>query len=234
MTIPAGSIPRNPVLAAGNWTLECEDMEATKTQAGKLMLKGTLRTVAPVPGLPHFENFVIGTDNDLDAHDPATWTASFAASRLMQMLDKMRVELPQECEVEELCDAARGGQFDAICVNEVDDGKKNPQYKGQVRARLTAFYEAGVLQAGAAPQAGARPAAPARPAAARPAAPTNRPVAPARPAPRAQPAPVQAAPPANGHDTEPEGEYEEPAAEAAPAPRAAPPPARRPVPRRTA
>ena len=230
--IPTGSIPRNSSLPGGNWTLEVEEIEDVKTVDGRRMLKATCRSVAPVPGLPHFENFVIGTEHDAAAADPNTWIASFAATRLMQICDKAGAQLPDECEVDELCEAVRGLQFDAIAVQSVDDGKKNPKYKGQVRTQLTAFFEPGTLDKGTAP--GSSPAQ---------TRPQGRPVPRATaPAPRA-PAPAPRSPVAearglaaqaqagNGVDAPPE-EYEEPEAAPTPAARTPTRAPQRPVPRR--
>lgn len=185
-------IPDTAILADGAYIFAIESIEETASQSQKLMYKATLR-VAEGPsgvGLPIFENFVIGNDNDPNADDPQTWAGSVAARRMKQLFTKTGVEVGDD--LDEVIVAATGQLVGAIVGQEVDDGSKDPKYKGTVRNRIQAFFTPGEREIGATDNG--KPAAPKRPAAAAPApartatAPAARPTAPAaRPAARPTP-----------------------------------------------
>lgn len=130
------------------------DDDATKTE--KYMLKVTLRVTEPVAQqhLPHFENFVIGTDQDSNADDPNSWTGT-AAVRFKEMIEKAGVtttgDLPADCM------AAQGQVVGMVINNEVQsaqnrDGSPNA-YAGRVSARVRDWFRPGERKTQVAPQA---------------------------------------------------------------------------------
>ena len=75
--VPWDVIPENTgiVLPEQLYKLEIDNMEETASGGGKYMIKGTFKVLEPEAqkGLLYFENFVIGSDDDLGADDPKTW-----------------------------------------------------------------------------------------------------------------------------------------------------------------
>ena len=178
---PLSQVPDRIILDAGAYELTIENVEEALSKTDKLMYKAELRVAGPngVPGIgmPQFENFVIGTDEDLNADDPNTWLKSRGASRLKQLLKAAQVEIGDD--VDECIAQALGQSIVAriIAFTEPDLNRdKTPnEYAGQPRNRIASFHPLGAVETGLAPEAPetarqpARP--PARPPAARPAAP---------------------------------------------------------------
>lgn len=165
-----------------------DDSEPTRTN--KYQIRVVFRGIEPadVAEQPHFERFVIGTDDDPKADDPDSWKG-FAARRYKDMLTKAGVQATGS--VAKDIEVAVGQQLGIVVANEVQkdknrDGTDNP-YAGRVQANIRSFFAYGEQPVGdggfRAPQAGQVPTAPARPA-----------PAPARPTRAAAPTPVTAAP----------------------------------------
>lgn len=137
------------------YRVKIEHLEEKAASTGKAMIVATLRVVnhAKFTGAMHIENFTIGTDDDPTVDDPQTWTKTVGASRFKTMLKKAKVRM--EANLAKQFRVAEGAELVIDTLQEVDDGSKNPKYKGNVNVRITAFYEIGERQAGSksAPQA---------------------------------------------------------------------------------
>lgn len=185
----------------GAYELEIEELPEEVSTTGKAMIRGVLRSVGPdMIGMPHFENFVLGTDSDPDGRSQEALIASPGARNLVRMLKKSGTELSNDLDDD--CVRAIGqhviGVFTHFIEPEIRKGQANV-YAGQLRNRVQ-FFALGERELGVTEAAPAAPAPPARrvaPAAARAVAPPARAVAPrpAAPAP-ARPAPGRAAAPA--------------------------------------
>jgi hypothetical protein len=87
---PWDDIPDHDFLPEGNYTLTFESMEKSETSGngklsqGCLMYKAQFRVEEPeeYAGRLLYDQFVIGTDDDQGALDPATWKASIGAKLL--------------------------------------------------------------------------------------------------------------------------------------------------------
>lgn len=108
--------------------------ETTTQQAGKLMYVFAGRITEAHPeyaGVPLYENFVIGSDSDIDAQDPETWKKSIGARRLRQCLTAAGVE-PSE-DVDEMIEAANGAEILVLNHHEISvnprTGDKEPRNK---------------------------------------------------------------------------------------------------------
>ena len=163
--VPWDSVPDNlgNVLDTNLYKFEIEQMEETATkEAAKYMIKATYVVVEPEgdKGRLMFDNFVIGTNDDPSADDPKSWTG-ISAARWKDVLVKANV--PTKGTTEEVCFAAKGAQFLADVVQEVDN--KPGQYQGTVRNKIKKTYRvgertvggAGVAMANAASAPQARP-----------------------------------------------------------------------------
>ena len=178
-------------LPPGNYIFRIESLDDSEpTSTGKYMLKATLRVSEPTDHAesPFYENFVIGTDADMEADDPNSWKG-IAARRYKDMLAKAGVAWSGN--IDEMNTTAAGQLVGGSIRNEVQgptnrDGSPN-RYAGNVQARIGGFFRVGEKAVGESGN-GAAPAAAAKPA----------PVAtlkttPGQPA--ARPAPAQAAKP---------------------------------------
>ena len=199
-------IPDTMMLPAGKLLLQITEIEEVVSGSGKLMYKHKLTAIEPVEvaGMIHFENFVIGTDDDPLADSPNTWRASIGAKRMKNMYTKARVPFSESMFA--TMAAARGAMFVAKTVVKKDNDP-NSKYFGQEQTNITTCYVVGevvpALDGNAPGVAGVgvgvspgMPVMPAAPSALSPmpaAAPGPAP-APAPPAPVAPPTPAPAAP----------------------------------------
>ena len=161
-------VPDSNLVPDGTYSLTVEDIEETQSANGKLMYNASYRIGSPkeFKDMPIFENFVVGTDDDKMGASPATWTGSFAVRRMKQL--SKAAQVPFDRSVDNLLLALRGAQFVASVVVDTDDGKKNPQYKGTKRNRITDYYPLGARMPGVA-EAPTGPGRPLIPPTARPA-----------------------------------------------------------------
>jgi hypothetical protein len=177
------------------------ELEETASKNGKLMYNARLEIMEPTDfaGMGIFEAFVIGSEEDPDAAEDATWVKAFGARRLKNMLKAAQV--PMDTDMDNIIAAALQQQLVISATQEVDTGERDPQYKGRVRNRINAFYQLGHKEVGLTEEAAPAPkkalaAVPKAPApAAKPAAPKAAAPAPRAPAPAPRaPAPQAAAP----------------------------------------
>ncbi len=190
-----GEVPDSAIVPDGIYLVTIE--EVTEGMSGdsegrtpKLMYKAAHRIVEPVQfvNLPVYDNFVIGSDDDPNADDKATWAASIGARRMKRLAKTAQVGLFEDMEL--LCEQMKGQQVLAMI------GQQTTK-RGSVLNQVNSYHTIGECEVGVTePHAGARPAAKpaARPAtltseqqigrtAAKPAAAAPAPAA-AKPAPR--------------------------------------------------
>ena len=198
-TYDPGIIPElGETLPPGNYIFRIESLDDSEpTTTGKYMIKATLRVAEPADHVeaPFYENFVIGTDLDLEADDPNSWKG-IAARRYRDLLLKSGVALTGNIEKDNA--VAAGQMVGGSIRNEVQgptnrDGTPN-RYAGNVQARIGAFFRVGEKAVGESGNGAAVPAARQPAPAAKPApAPAARPQ-PAQQAPRPQPVAAAAQP----------------------------------------
>jgi hypothetical protein len=149
--VPWDVIPENTgiVLPEQLYKLEIDNMEETASGGGKYMIKGTFKVLEPEAqkGLLYFENFVIGSDDDLGADDPKTWANAVGAKIWKQVIDKAGV--PKTGAVDLVCSQAKGQQVLAEIGIEVE--QKEGKYKGTERNRARRWYRVGERPVGGAP-----------------------------------------------------------------------------------
>jgi len=161
----------------GLYRVSIASIEETASQNGKLMYNTQFEIMEPADfaGMMLFELFCIGTDEDPDAVEEKAWRG-FAATRMKAMLKSAQV--PMDDDMDNIIAAAIQQQLIVAANQEVDDGTRDPKYKGRVRNRISSFYQLGHKEVGLtdAPAAAKKPLAAvpkaAAPAAA-PAAPTR-------------------------------------------------------------
>ncbi|MCH7759818.1 hypothetical protein IIA15_00230 [candidate division TA06 bacterium] len=180
-------IPDSAVVDDGIYLLAVESLEETVSQSGKLMYHLTARIEEPsdFSGLFQNEYFCVGTDDDPGADDPETWRKSISARILKRFIKA--AQIPMDGDMDMICASAEGSKFLARIIQIVDDGKKNPEYKGNISNSLKGFFTVGEREVGL---DGGGDSTPPPPVATRPAART----APAKRAP-AKPAATAAAKP---------------------------------------
>lgn len=191
------TIPDSTVLPEGAILFTIEDIIEERTNEGdRLMYNFHFRAQEPpaVASLMHFERFTIGSPEDPEAEDPDTWAKSIGARIMKQVLKASQVELGED--LDEVFGAAKGQNVIGIVTQQVDDGSRDPKYKGQIRNRVQRWYAPGEREVALNGPAAAAPtalkpkpgAAKAAPPAAKPApAPAVATHPPSKPGPKAAP-----------------------------------------------
>jgi len=135
-------IPDTMMLPAGKILLQITEIEEVVSGSGKLMYKHKLTAFEPaeVAGMIHFENFVIGTDDDPLADSPNTWRASIGAKRMKNTYTKARVPFSESMFA--TIAAARGAMFIGKTVVKKDNDP-NSRYFGQESTNITTCYAVG-------------------------------------------------------------------------------------------
>jgi hypothetical protein len=148
--IPLGQIPKTSILPEGIARVRVKKMEATTTKGSddkpkKLMYKLVGEVVEPEShaGLGYFNQFVIGSDDDPMADELATWQKSYGSRDLRSLSEACNVGFGDEENDETFCATLVGAEFLAKIVQKIDDGKKNPDYKGNVRNETKGFFPIG-------------------------------------------------------------------------------------------
>jgi hypothetical protein len=211
--MPWDDIPDSNVFPSGTYHVVGVELKEVISKNGKLMYSFDVQIVehpatAMYKNMHFFENFVIGSDDDLEATVPGTWQTSFGASRMKQMITK--AQIAEHADMDKICASFPGAQFVMGIIEykepEKDrDGQPNA-YAGQARNKSGQFYKIGEKEPKLDPvkpavgqppvQAPVVPVAPTAPPAVTPGPPVQ-PVAPVAPtAPPAAPPPVQPAAPA--------------------------------------
>lgn len=232
---PWDEIPDSNIVPVGTYLLRGVELtEETSREAGKLMYKAQVSTIEPAEHANEalFERFVIGSDEDPLAKQPATWKASVGARRMKAMLNA--AQIPSGLSTAQIAQTFPGAQF--LCKVSQEEQKEG-DYKGTISNRLSNFFKVGERATGLdataptipgtapvaaapapAPAPVAQPQAPQPVATPPPAAPAAAP-APGGPPPAAAPvpaAPAPAPPPAPAPATPAAAQGASPPAPAAP------------------
>lgn len=148
--IPFGAIPASSTLPDGIFQFRVVELKATQSsdkdgRTPKKMFKLTAEVVEPatLKGQRHYENFVIGTDDDPDADLLETWTASIGGKNFKRFSGKLAVPVGDEEDEDAFCELVKDQEFLATIVTEIDDGKKDAKYKGNVRNKVSAYWAVG-------------------------------------------------------------------------------------------
>lgn len=143
-------IPDSTLLPEDLYLCEVDDCteEATR-QGARLMYRTTIRVVEPpaFAGTPLYEYFVIGTPDDPSASEAETWKNSVGARRLKRLFKATMI--PLSPDVDEMVETLKGQRFVAQVGQEVDDGVRDPKYKGVKRNRINGMYTVGTQRIGA-------------------------------------------------------------------------------------
>ena len=148
---PADEIQGYTTVHDGVYVLEVEDLHERPTKQGKLNVNGQFRIVSPEAfvGLPVYDSFLIGTAEDPQAENPATWTSresetqTFSgAKRLKQLFIQSGITQTGDLDLD--CLAAVGRQVVAEVYKQVEkatnkDGTENP-FAGRVKIRIREYY----------------------------------------------------------------------------------------------
>jgi len=134
-------------LPAGNYILAIESVgDDQPTSTHKYQIRAVLRVVEPAAfaNMPHYENFVVGTDTDMEADDPESWKG-VAAQRYRDMMLKSGIEPTGSTESDFA--TLQGQHVGAIVQQEVQaatnrDGSPN-KYAGRVQSRVARFFHPG-------------------------------------------------------------------------------------------
>src|SRR6266404_3874421 len=104
-------VPDSDVVPDGGYLASIANLEVSQTgnnakTPGAKMFKAMYSIKEPkeYKGVPLFDNFVIGNEDDPDATKTSTWKASRGAKALKKLLTAAQV--PLEGEEEDICDAA--------------------------------------------------------------------------------------------------------------------------------
>ena len=143
--VPLDEIPDLPdVLPEDIYVLSIDEIAEMATKEGnKLMYLTTFRVdEGTYTGAPHYEYFVVGSVQDPNADDQETWKASMGAKRLRKLFAMAGVPV-KGGDIDEMIATATGQKITAVITQEVDDGARDPRYKGRVRNRLGSMYRYG-------------------------------------------------------------------------------------------
>lgn len=191
---PWNDIPEEDVLPTGCYRMVVEEMEDGESSSGKRMPRARFGVKAPAEyvGMSHFENYVVGTDENPKGINSGT----FGARNLKKFLSK--AQIPPSNDIAMLCHNAKGVEL-MISINCYTE--KDGEYAGSMRNRIVAYHRLGEREAAVAPgggrpggvvggamQAPAPPAMPAAVAAPQMPQPVAAPQVPQQPAPVAPPA----------------------------------------------
>lgn len=156
--IPLGSIPKTNLLPDDVYRLRTVKLEAGmtkeregKTQKYQLHLTSQVVEPANLKGLFFHEYFTIGTDDDPDAEQLATWQTSFGGRSFARFVDKSGVPLGDEVNEDDLIAAftAPNGAVDYLATIVMETETKEGPWKGRIRNKVTAYWALGEKQAGA-------------------------------------------------------------------------------------
>jgi len=197
--MPYDDIPESNVFPSGDYHVQGIKLEEMLSNNGKLMYNMDIQIMehpntAPFTNMHYFENFVIGSDEDLEATVAGTWVQSVGARRLKQVLKAAQVA--EKNDMDKICAGFAGVQFMTGLQEYKEpakqrDGQENP-YAGQPRNKSVGFYKIGERE----PKLEVKKGVPGQPVVTTPVQPTP-PVTPQPAAmgqPVAQPAPAVAQP----------------------------------------
>lgn len=138
---PWQDIYEGNVFPSGIFEFEIESIEDGYSQGDKRMPKGRFRCLAPaqLKGMAYFDNFVCGTDENLEDIVPGT----FGAKALKAVFKAAQV--PQGTSFEELIANAKGSRL-LIHVNKFIQMKG--EYAGREENNVVSYYKVGEREVG--------------------------------------------------------------------------------------
>lgn len=153
-TIPVNlnDIPDSTLLPTGMYLMSVDTIEETTTNPDKgiarLMYKATFKVVEPeqFAGVPLFEYFVIGNNDDPDARQAATWLNSVGAKRLKRLAKATLVPVTNDADA--MVGAITGQRFVASIGQKIDDGQRDPKYAGFKRNTVEGMHAVGTQTIG--------------------------------------------------------------------------------------
>lgn len=137
-------IPDSNIFPEGIYLAVGDAMEERMTQeAGKLMFVPTFIIEEPkeYAGLKISDYFVIGSNDDPEAELAPTWKSSIGGKNMKRMIKGLQIPLTPDTD--EIGANMVGSKVLLRIDQQVDDGKKNPDYKGTIRNRIRGYYEVG-------------------------------------------------------------------------------------------
>lgn len=155
--IPLGSIPRTNILPTGVYRLKITSLEEVMSKENeaeqrKSKLMYVLKTQIVEPkshkGMPYSTNFCIGNEDDPEAELLETWQTTFGGRNFAKFTDKVGVPFGDEEDAATLCKQVEGAEFLATIIEKQNDGKKNPNRKGQPENDVTAYWSVGEKEPG--------------------------------------------------------------------------------------
>lgn len=141
--IPWEDVPDSTVVPADTYLLAIEELRDGESSTGKRMFSLVARIEEPADyaGVPYYENYVVGTDQDTRGTNPVTWKRSFGAISLKKMLAKANIALGPASQI---CQQATGMKFVAAITQRVDN-------QGTVRNRVQTYFAVGEAPVGQPP-----------------------------------------------------------------------------------
>ena len=113
----------------------------SQSTTGKLMYVGLFRLSdahAEYAGVPLYENFVIGSDQDPDAQDPETWKKSIGARRMRQCFTAGGVA-PSE-DVDDMLDELNADGHDVMVLNQHEISTNPRTGESGPRNKIVSFF----------------------------------------------------------------------------------------------
>lgn len=146
--VPWGDVQESSLVPDGCYHVKCESITAKKTkEANKLMYDPVYRIIAPkgFKGLPVFDHYVIGSDEDPAAKDPDTWKGAIGARNMKRAFKKMGLDVGGTRDIDELINEAEGQEL--LLLVSIETQKKG-QYKGRKQNRIDSYYAIGEHEVG--------------------------------------------------------------------------------------
>lgn len=144
----AQNIPEAGLLPAGLLLFEIAEGKETETSTNKLAYQVQLVVLEPAGarGMPAWNMFTIGSNDDPMAEEDETWRRSFGGRQMKTMAVKAGVAFDGR-DMDEVCADLKGQRVLAMCEVQVEpetgkDGLPNA-YAGRIRNNFTAWYAPG-------------------------------------------------------------------------------------------
>src|SRR3990167_6149896 len=121
------AIPDTNIVPDGTYQVFIAELDEVTSKSGKLMYDVRLEIMEPADfaGMGVFEHFTIGSDEDPDGAEDATWIKAIGARRLKNMLKAAQV--PADTDMDIIIAAALQQQLVISVSQKVDDGEKDPK-----------------------------------------------------------------------------------------------------------
>jgi hypothetical protein len=156
--IPLGQIPDSAVLPDGIFRVCVTSLTDVMTKEAegkvqKVMLKLVGKVVEPKAyvGVPYFDNFVIGTNDDPEVELLETWTGSIGGKQFKRFLGKTGVVFGDEEDFDAIAAAVKDVELLATVVCKVQDktnrdGTPN-KYAGNINNNTVGYWAIGEKEA---------------------------------------------------------------------------------------